>query len=273
MRPLITLTTDFGDGRYLAQVKGVLLSMCPDAVLVDITNDLAPHDIAGAAHLLRDVVPAFPAWAIHLVVVDPGVGTSRRGVALRASQGGPGQYFVGPDNGVFTELLDGAVVHELVSGPRRPVVSAVFHGRDIFAPAAAHLANGLGIDGLGPTIHDPVRLSLPRARVTDCEVLGEALHIDRFGNIATNIEAAHLPPAGEEGLLVEIGWARLERIARHYSEVPVGEMVALIGSSGRLEIAVREGNAAERLQLQSVRGTPVRVVRARASMYGALGTV
>jgi len=273
MRPLITLTTDFGDGRYLAQVKGVLLSMCPEAVLVDITNDLRPHDIAGAAYLLRDVVPSFPPSAIHLVVVDPGVGTQRRGLALRSSHIGAGQYFVGPDNGIFTELLDGASVHELVSGPRRPTVSAVFHGRDVFAPAAAHLANELGIEGLGPIIHDPVRLALPRAQVTDDEVRGEALHIDRFGNIATNIEVAHLPPAGEEGLRIEIGWARLERVARHYSEVPVGEMVALIGSSGRLEIAVREGSAAERLQLADVRGTPVRVVRARASMYGAVGTV
>lgn len=268
MRPLITLTTDFGEGRYLAQVKGVLLSMCPDATLVDITHDLEPHDVAGAAYLLRDVAPSYPSKTIHLVVVDPGVGSARRGIAVRASQVAVGQYFVGPDNGTFTELLEGATVHELSAGPRAPIVSPVFHGRDVFAPAVAHLANGLGIEALGTVIRDPVRLGLPKARVAPLEVLGEALFIDRFGNIATNIELGQLPPPGEEGLKIEIAWARLDGIARHYSEVAIGEMIALVGSSGRLEIAVREGSAARRLQLKEVRGTPVRVVRGLASMYG-----
>jgi S-adenosylmethionine hydrolase len=272
MRPIITLTTDFGDGRYIAQVKGVLLTMCPDANIVDIAHDLPPHDINATVYMLRDVVPAFPPSAIHLVVVDPGVGSTRRGLALRAAKGGGGQYFVGPDNGLFTEFLESAAVHELTeAAPRRASVSAVFHGRDVFAPAAAHLANGLTIDALGPLIHDPVKLTLPRPRVMKHEVLGEVLFADRFGNITTNIEGNQLPTAGEEGLRVEIGWARLDRLAKTYSDVPIGEMVALVGSAGRLEIAVREGSAAQRLQLKELRGTPVRVVRVGPSMYGGLG--
>lgn len=270
MRPIITLTTDFGEGRYLAQVKGVLLSMSPEATIVDLTHDLPAHDVESAAYLLRDVVPAFPPHTIHVAVVDPGVGTTRRGIAFRAGSIAHGQCFVGPDNGLFTELLDHATVHEIVNSPRASMASPVFHGRDIFAPAAAHLANGLGLESLGPLIHDTVRLPLPRAKATGQEVLGQALHADRFGNIATNIESSQLPPAGEEGLRVEIGWARLDRIARTYADVPVGEMIALINSSGRLEIAVREGSAAARLQLSKVRGTPVRVVRGRATMYGTV---
>jgi S-adenosylmethionine hydrolase len=270
MRPIITLTTDFGEGRYLAQVKGVLLSMCPEATLVDITNDIPAHDIASAAYLLRDVVPTFPVGTIHVVVVDPGVGTTRRGLAIRASNSAAGQFFVGPDNGVFSELLSKATIHELArSAPTRPHPSSVFHGRDVFAPAAAHLANGLGLETLGPIIHDPVRLKLPKAEVTANEVRGQAIYADRFGNIATNIDASMIPKADEEGLRVEISWARIDRVAVTYADVAIGEMLALVNSSGRLEIAVREGSAATRLQLQKIRGTPVRICRGKPSMYGA----
>src|SRR4051812_19685248 len=128
MRPLITLTTDFGEGRYLAQVKGVLLSMCPDATLIDITHDIAPHDVAGAAYLLRDVAPSYPPKTVHLVVVDPGVGSARRGIAVRSLNLAAGQYFVGPDNGTFSELMESAAVHDLTKGPRATQVSPVFHG-------------------------------------------------------------------------------------------------------------------------------------------------
>jgi S-adenosylmethionine hydrolase len=272
MRPIITLTTDFGDGRFIAQLKGVLLTMCRDAVIVDIAHDLPAHDIDSTIYLLRDVVPAFPMSAIHLVVVDPGVGTSRRGLALRSGHAGAGgQYFVGPDNGLFTEFCEGATVHQLSEGgPRRAVVSAVFHGRDVFAPAAAHLANGLAMDALGPLIHDPVKRTLPKPRVSRHEVVGQVLFADRFGNITTNIEASQIPQAGEDGLRVEIGWAKLDRLSRTYGDVAIGEMVALIGSNGRLEVAVREGSAAQRLQLKELRGTPVRVVRGSPSMYGGV---
>lgn len=270
MRPIITLTTDFGPGRYVAQMRGVLLSMCRDATIVDIAHDVPPQDLVNAAYLLRDVAPTFPEGTIHVVVVDPGVGTKRRGVVLAAGARAPGQYFVGPDNGVFGEFADGGRMHLLSDANyMRPSVSPVFHGRDVFSPAAAHLANGVPIESFGERVADPLTLLLPPAqRAADGAVKGEVLYADKFGNIVTNIEAADLPNAGDFGLRVEIGWARLEKLSSTYADVRVGEMVALFGSSGRLEIAVREGSAAERLQLKHVRGTPVKVHVARPSVFG-----
>lgn len=269
MRPIITLTTDFGYGRYVAQMKGVLLSMCREATIVDIAHNVPPQDLVNAAYLVRDVVPTFPAGTIHVVVVDPGVGTKRRGVALAAGPRAPGQFFVGPDNGTFGEFAEGGRMH-LLSNPQfmRPTVSQVFHGRDVFSPAAAALASGTPLGAFGPRVDDAQRLALPPVEVSATHVLGEVLYADKFGNIVTNIAAAQLPAAGDFGLRVEIGWARLERISQTYADVRVGEMVALVGSSGRLEIAVREGSAAERLQLKALRGTPVKVALAQPSMFG-----
>lgn len=269
MRPIITLTTDFGYGRYVAQMKGVLLSVCRDATIVDVAHNVPPQDLVSAAYLLRDVVPTFPAGTIHVVVVDPGVGTKRRGVALAAGPAAFGQYFVGPDNGVFGEYAQGGRMH-LLSSPKfmLPTISQVFHGRDVFSPAAAHLANGTPIDAFGARVDDPVLVDMPVVRREADATLGEVLYADKFGNIVTNIEAADLPKAGEEGLGVEVGWARLDGLVRTYGDVRLGEMLALVGSSGRLEIAVREGSAAERLQLKAIRGTPVKVSVKRPSVFG-----
>ncbi len=268
MRPIITLTTDFGYGRYVAQMKGVIYSICPDATVVDVAHHVPPQDLVSAAYLLHDVVPTFPRGTIHLVVVDPGVGTKRRGLVLEAGPTAAGQRFVGPDNGIFARFATGGRAHEIVE-PKymRQTVSHVFHGRDVFGPAAAHLANGVALEAFGPRVTDPVELDLPRARRTEKATLGEALYADKFGNIVTNIEATDLPKGEEEGLGVEIGWARIERLSATYAEVGVGEMLALIGSSGRLEIAVREGSAAARLQLRAVRGTPVKVSARKPSLY------
>lgn len=269
MRPVITLTTDFGFGRYVAQIKGVLLSLCPDAQIVDVDHEVPPQDLVNAAYLLRDVVPTFPKGTIHLVVVDPGVGTKRRGVALAAGPSAEGHFFVGPDNGLFGSFAEGGRMH-LLEEPkyRRATVSQVFHGRDVFSPAAAHLANGVPLDAFGGRVHDPMQLALPAPRVVADGVVGEVLYADRFGNIVTSIDGTQLPDPGEYGLRVEIGWARLDRLCGTYADVGVGEMVALVGSSGRLEIAVREGSAAERLQLKGLRGTPVKVHVARPSVFG-----
>jgi hypothetical protein len=269
MRPVITLTTDFGFGRYVAQMKGVLLSICPEATIVDIDHEVPPQDLVNAAYLLRDVVPTFPEGTIHVVVVDPGVGTKRRGVALAAGPAAPGHFFVGPDNGLFGTFAAGGRMH-LLEDPkyRRPSVSQVFHGRDVFSPAAAHLANGVPLATFGAVVSDPMPLALPAPRASADGVVGEVLYADRFGNIVTSIDGANLPRSGDYGLRVEIGWARLDRLCGTYADVGVGEMVALVGSSGRLEIAVREGSAAERLNLKTLRGTPVKVSLARPSMFG-----
>jgi S-adenosylmethionine hydrolase len=269
MRPIITLTTDFGDGRYVAQVKGVLLSLCRDATIVDVTHELPPQDLLAAAYLLCDVIPSFPEGTIHLAVIDPGVGSSRRALALRGGGLAQGHFLIGPDNGIFTRFLEGAQAFEL-NDPKfhRPNVSSVFHGRDIFAPAAAALANGIALDGFGPRVTNPLRLELPAVQRDGDEACGLALYADHFGNVITNIEAPALPPAGDEGLRVEIGWAKIDTLSRTYSDVRPGEMLALIGSTGRLEIAVREGSAAERLGLKQTAGVPVRVRAARPSMYG-----
>ena len=270
MRPIITLTTDFGYGRYVAQMKGVLLGICPEANVVDISHHIAPQDMTAAAYLLADVVPAFPAGTIHLAVVDPGVGSSRRGIVMQAGHRAKGQYLIGPDNGIFTCFHDGSSAHELVDPKyRRPVVSSVFHGRDIFAPAAAHLASGVSMEAFGPRVRDPVTLPLAFARKNADETTGEVVYSDHFGNVITNIEGQDLPKAGEEGLQIEIAWAKIEKLSRSYSDVRTGEMLALIGSSGRLEIAVRNGNAVERLGLKQLRGTAVKVRPATLSMYGA----
>lgn len=268
MRPVITLTTDFGPGRYVAQMKGVLLSLCPDAVVVDIDHGIPPQDLVSTALLLKDVVSAYPEGTVHVVVVDPGVGTKRRGVVLRAGPAARGQYFIGPDNGIFGEFAEGGEMRLLEARAfMRDPVSPTFHGRDVFAPAAAHLARGVALDRFGPRVGDPQRLALPVPRRIEGGVVGEALYADHFGNIVTSIGESDLPSAGDDGLRVELGWARLEKIARTYAEVRVGEMLALIGSSGRLEVAVREGSAAQRLQLKPLRGTPVKVTRGRPSLY------
>jgi hypothetical protein len=259
-RPLVTLTTDFGPGPYVPQLKGILLGICPDATLVDLAHDIPPQDLVRAAWLLQDVVGAFPPGTVHLVVVDPGVGTRRRALAVRTGTSAPGQYFVGPDNGVLGAFTEGAELRVLENPAyRRASVSPVFHGRDLFAPAAAHLAAGAPFQTLGPRLDDPLVLALPQPVAGPDEVAGEIVFADAFGNLVTNITAAHLPPAAPELLRVELGAVRIDGLVRTYGDAAPGALVALVGSAGRLEIAVREGNAREWLQLAAPRGVPVRV--------------
>ena len=181
MPAIITLTTDFGlRDPYVAEMKAVILGITRDVHIVDITHDVRPHDIAEGALALEAAAPHFPQGTVHVAVVDPGVGTPRRGLALVWR----GAVFVGPDNGLFTPFLgaDGWEAFELAAGEfRRPVVSQTFHGRDIFAPAAAHVARGLDLRHLGPTVGDPVRLPWPEVREVEGRVAGAVIHVDRFG--------------------------------------------------------------------------------------------
>ncbi|MFQ6100182.1 MAG: S-adenosyl-l-methionine hydroxide adenosyltransferase family protein [Anaerolineae bacterium] len=270
--PLVTLTTDFGtaDG-YVGTMKGVILGIAPIAQLVDISHEIAPQDVRQAAYVLYTAYPFFPPHTVHLVVVDPGVGGARRAIALRTPKG----CFVGPDNGVFSYVMACEQVEALVELAipryRLPQVSHTFHGRDVFAPAAAHLAAGIPITTLGPPVRDPATFPPPRLEITGDSITGEVLHADRFGNVITSIgllvwsgDELSLAPAFQqavdgvekEQMRFKVGEAtvvmagqEIAGVDRTYAEVEPGETLALVGSEGHLEIAVREGNAAKRLGL------------------------
>jgi S-adenosyl-L-methionine hydrolase (adenosine-forming) len=271
MKPaIITLTTDFGlSDSYVAQMKGAILSIAPEVVLVDVTHQIPPQDCAAASALLADAVGVFPAGTIHLVVVDPGVGTKRRAVAIEA-RGKNDKHplrFVAPDNGVLTRVLADRKVFGAVqlSEPRfwRPIVSQTFHGRDIFGPVAAHWSFGVELSLFGPPLDSPlVTLSLQEAVLEGSTLRGEVVRSDAFGNLITNIPASRLPEADRPRMTVEVGTQRIVGISRAYQDRAPGELVALIGSSGMLEIAVCCGNAGEILTAWS--GDKV-VVRGLAS--------
>lgn len=256
--PIITLLTDFGlEDTYVASMKGVLLGICPDARLVDVSHLVPPQDVCAGAFLLTSVYRDFPAGTIHLAVVDPEVGTDRRGLVVGADH----QLFVGPDNGLFSWIWREAKAREAYSLERpdfwRREVSTTFHGRDVFAPVAAHLGRGVPAQAFGPrcTPHlapwtDPV--------ATEDEITGQVIHIDRFGNAVTNITRQALERLGPPfGLEVSVREVTLLSIVATYADRSIGSPAALIGSTERLEIAVNQGHAARALGLH--RGDPVTV--------------
>jgi S-adenosylmethionine hydrolase len=239
-------------------MKGVILSLVPPARLVDITHHVERHQVAEGVFALEAAAPRFPPGTIHLAVVDPGVGTARRAIAVASG----GHLFVGPDNGLLTAAFrtPGWRAWELTAPEYRlPVVSRTFHGRDIFAPAAAHLALGVDPARLGPPVVDPVRLEWPEPRAVGTALAGTVIHVDRFGNVITSLEAeglAGLP--GRGAAVVRIGGRSLPVVGT-YADLEAGSLGALVGSRGRLEVVVRDGSAAARLGI--ARGAPVRVSR------------
>lgn len=249
---IITLTTDFGlkDGN-VGVMKGVILSIAPQVQLVDLSHLIQPQDILEAGLVLRRSAIYFPAGTIHVVVVDPGVGTQRRPLAARIGS----HIYVGPDNGTITLLAQYALENnwglQFVQLDRPHAwlepVSNVFHGRDIFAPVAAHLANGASFDELGTTIENPVLLSLPQPMPTSTGWVGEVIHIDHFGNISTNIGERHL---SSPDVRVRIGGAVLNGLVRTFGDGVPGDLVALFGSTGSLIISEVNGNAADRLKIR-----------------------
>lgn len=247
----ITLLTDFGlKDAYVAAMKGVILGINPDARLVDITHEIPPQDITAGAFVLAEAVPYFPPGVIHLAVVDPGVGTTRRGLAAKARD----RFFVGPDNGlfhfIFRDSPDLSIVSLENAAYFRPEISATFHGRDVFAPVAAHLSRGVPLNELGTPLRDPVMLRLPEAFFSDAQAQGEIIYVDRFGNLVSNIRGDALRNwlAGRKCRL-RIGPCTLRRLSRTYADVPPGEVLALEGSHGHLEIAVHRGSAGQQLHL------------------------
>lgn len=257
--PIITLLTDFGlSDQYIAQMKGVICQLAPQATIVDVTHEIAAQDIVQAAFVLRQVWGWFPPDTIHLAVVDPGVGSARRVVACRYS----GRYGICPDNGLISMVHHQLKVEAVHVVDNRDLmlsnVSATFHGRDIMAPVAAHLASGKPLRLVGPVTDrlEVLQLAAPR-RLGEHGWAGEILCVDRFGNLISNISRSDLAgvlrfaPNAE----VYLGGRSVGTVRTSYHEVPTGEPLALIGSSDYLEIAVNCGHAARTLDAK--RGTPV----------------
>ncbi|MCI0370300.1 MAG: SAM-dependent chlorinase/fluorinase [candidate division NC10 bacterium] len=257
-RPIITLLTDFGTAdAFVGVMKGVILGIAPQARLVDLTHEVPPQAVAVAAFLLETAWREFPPGTIHLVVVDPGVGSNRRPLAAE----GPRARFVAPDNGVLSPILQagGATVLHALTRPEffRQPVSRTFHGRDVFAPVAAHLANGVALAALGPPVTNPVRLDLPRPEpLPGGGAAGQVLHVDRFGNLITNLPEALF--AAERGVpVVTVAGHRIQGLADSYAAVPTGRPGAIVGSTGTLEVFLPGGSAAAALGVR--RGAAVTV--------------
>lgn len=250
---IITLTTDFGlKDHYAASMKGVMLSINSGANIVDITHEIKPQDVEHAAYVILCAYPHFPANTIHVVVVDPGVGTSRNILVVAAFD----QIFIGPDNGVFSYILDqsGSTITRALENASLflPDISNTFHGRDIMAPVAARLSTGTSFESVGGIIENPVRLASIKPKESPGQVNGRIIHVDGFGNLVTNISEDMI-----RGWTLElrVGPIRLNSIEPAYANVPDGEYLAIIGSSGFVEIAKNQASA--HIPDQLTRGTPV----------------
>lgn len=255
MTNLITLTTDFGltDG-FVGVMKGVILSINPEAQCVDITHDIERQNIQEGAFLLANSVPYFPLPVIHVCVVDPGVGSSRLAIAIEVGE----TLFVGPDNGVMSLAIDAVVARSQGIKPRAfqlnnprywlPRISTTFHGRDVFSPSAAHLSRGVPLEEIGAPISSWITLAPSKpVRRKDGVLVGHVIYIDHYGNIVSDITEEDLTGFGTRGVIVEIAGREIHGLIQAYSDVEPEEFAALIGSPWKLEIAQREENAAESL--------------------------
>jgi hypothetical protein len=243
---LLSLLTDFGtEDYYVAAVKGTVLRLAPGTAIVDVSHQVPPGDIEAAAFLLAAAAPAFPAGTVHLAVVDPGVGSARRILAVRT----PGAWFLAPDNGLLTPVLHAAEEIRSVELPSLflPSPGQTFHGRDRFAPAAAWLLRGDPARDLGPEIADPVRLPAPPPARDPGRLTGRVVHVDRYGNLVTDLPASWLPDApcrfavGPHSTRLRVG---------HYAEIPPGEAAALAGSLGTIELSLNGDDLARRWQVR-----------------------
>jgi S-adenosylmethionine hydrolase len=242
---ILTLTTDFGlADPYVGMMKGVVLALNPQAVLVDVTHEVPPGDVRTGAFLLAHAVRYFPSGSVHVAVVDPGVGGRRRAIAVETRSG----WLVGPDNGLLSLATRGQRARTVELTARhffRPEVSRTFHGRDVFAPVAAHLSLGVPLERLGPRVARPVALAWPRPSRRGRILVGEVVHVDRFGNLITNLEPRHVAP----GARLRAGAFAAVRLCASYDSVRPGELLAIVGSYGLVELAARDGSAAAALGL------------------------
>jgi S-adenosylmethionine hydrolase len=253
---LITLTTDFGIADHFAgTMKGVILGIAPRARIVDITHAVTPFNILEGAFEIAQAWRYFPRGSIHVCVVDPGVGSARRPLVVAAD----GHYFIGPDNGIFSMIYDTAqhVVREITNKKMiLPSVSRTFHGRDIFAPAAAHLARKTPFERLGKPVKDYVRLAaMQPSKLAGQTWRGSILKTDRFGNLITNFHVHQFPDVKTSPIEVRVNGQRINRFALTYADTDAGELLVAVGSSGYLEIAANRANAAQTLGCRA--GDPV----------------
>ena len=258
----VTLTTDFGlRDAYVGAVKGVILGISPEARLVDISHEVPPHDVEAGAFLLAGATPYFGAGTVHLAVVDPGVGSARRGLIVETS----GHHLVGPDNGIFSPVFAAEEIKKIVEIQNRdlalPNVSNTFQGRDLFAPAAAHLCNGVHVDAFGPEITDPKTLDLWETKQSEARLTGEVVSVDTFGNGITNLSRREIEVwAKGRPFRVEIERWTFDSISRTYADEAVGEALVLYGSRDTLEVSICSGSAEAVMELSC--GTEVNLVKA-----------
>ena len=246
---IVTLTTDFGlQDAYVGIMKGVILSINPEARVIDISHQIIAGAVFQASVLIREAYGFFPDGTVHVAVVDPGVGSERRPVLVRSGN----YFFVGPDNGIFWPVISAGgsitVIHLTESKYFLPDVSHTFHGRDIFAPVAAHLSRGVDPREMGSVISDPLPLQHPTPRQKKDVLYGQVIRVDRFGNLVTNIHRKDLEGFLKEGRpIIRVGKMVVEGVCNTYSEVNAGKTLVMVGSSDYLEIAVNLGRACDRL--------------------------
>lgn len=258
-KPILTLTTDFGlADHYVGAMKGVILGICPEAQIVDISHEISPFEISEGAYVIAQAWPCFPKKTVHVVVVDPGVGSARRPILVEAA----GQFFIAPDNGVLA-MVYGAEKHKvrLISNEKlfRHPVSRTFHGRDIFSPVAAHLAAGVTPGRVGTAIDNYLRPAFQKPQRTGKRTwIGRILKIDRFGNIITNFHTSDFPDLEKRNFAMTLGPRQIDVLVRSYSEAGIGELFLIVGSSGYLEVSVNQGSAARAIGCQT--GAPAELL-------------
>jgi len=246
--PIITLLTDFGlRDPYVAEMKAVIISICQKARIVDISHEIEKFNVRMGAFILAQAAPHFPKGTIHVAVVDPGVGTARKPIIVETERA----FYVGPDNGLLMLAArnDGVKCVYEIANPKYMLrhVSRTFHGRDIFSPAAAHLANGVDPSEFGPIVENPIMPSFLSPKIMGNEVVGEILHIDRFGNLITNIPESMLKALGiSEGMNLQFKLGDREvrvKLCSSYNDVQKGSLLSIVGGTGFLEISINQGNA------------------------------
>jgi S-adenosylmethionine hydrolase len=256
-KAIITLLTDFGTkDHYVASMKGTVLNINPRCILVDITHHVSPHDITEGAFILANAYSSFPKGTIHLSVVDPGVGSPRAPILLVTKK----YFFVGPDNGLFTLALRKEKVRKgiVLSNPKYflPHRSTTFHGRDLFAPVAAHLSMGVEPEAFGPILNSWVKIDFENPRIRGRALVGKILHIDAFGNLISNIEGQKLfNYVRDDSFVVRVGKRSIQGLKKAYWEGKKNDPMALIGSGGFLEVSIREGSAQKMLKVK--KGDPI----------------
>jgi len=249
---IITLLTDFGTSDiFVGVMKGVILNINPGITIIDITHEIEHQDVISGAFLLGSTYCYFPEGTVHLIVVDPGVGSARRAIAIETEH----YYFVAPDNGSLSYVLSEETVKIAVelsnSDYFLPEISDTFHGRDIFAPVAAHISGGIPLEYLGDNVADLVKFPILAPQISADRIMGSVVYIDRFGNLITNISKAVFErTGGERNFVISVKDRRINQIKRAYAEVPVGELLSIFSSFGNLEIAVNGGSAAKILRVE-----------------------